>query len=210
MHIVKRLVKPVVILALLALLGVLLGRSASSTRAEAYTISGAALEGWTLTLDPDRGDTGTLLALQAPDGFNHALFNQVFLRAMESFSSPTVAFLPVVLKDEFDSALAGSMTPEQLLREARTAGLEASPLVPVCMALKRDSQLGAARQVYFVLFQAPAVTAFRRQLAARTGAGFDPARIPPTSIVATGASSFRSWTPLHASDEDCLAPLVTN
>ena len=105
----KRLVKPVAILALLALLGVLLVRSASSTRAEAYTISGAALEGWTLTLNPDRGDTGTLLALQAPDGFNHALFNQVFLRAMESFSSPTVAFLPVVLKDEFDNALAGNL-----------------------------------------------------------------------------------------------------
>ena len=158
-HIVKRLVKPVVILALLALLGVLLVRSASSTRAEPYTITSAALEGWTLTLDPDRGDTGTLLALQAPDGFNHALFNQVFLRAMESFSSPTVSFLPVVLRDEFDSALAGSMTAEQLLAEARAAGLEDNPLLPVCMALKRDSQTGAARQVYFVLFQAPAVAA---------------------------------------------------
>jgi len=202
----RRLVKPVVILAVLALLGVLLVRSASSTRAEAYTVSGAALEGWTLTLDPDRGDTGTLLALQAPDGFNHALFNQVFLRTMESFASPAVSFLPVVLQDEFDSALAGSMTPEQLLHEARAAGLEATPLLPVCMALKRDSK----RQLYFVLFQAPAVAAFRRQLAARTAASLDPARVPATLIVATGASSSRSWTPLQASDQDCLAPIVTN
>lgn len=206
----RRVVKPAVILTLLALLGVLLMRSASSTRAEAYTVSGAALEGWTLTLDPDRGDTGTLLALRAPDGFNHALFNQVFLRTMESFASPTVSFLPVVLQDEFDSALAGSMTPEQLLDAARTAGLEANPLLPVCMALKSESQSGAARQVYFVLFQAPAVAAFRRQLAARTASGFDPARVPATLIVAAGASSFRSWTPLQASDEDCLAPIVTN
>ncbi|MGE0394999.1 MAG: hypothetical protein AB7P67_15650, partial [Vicinamibacterales bacterium] len=181
----KRLVKPVVILALLALLGVLLVRSASSTRTEAYTISGTALEGWTLALDPDHGDTGTLLGLQAPDGFNHALFNQVFQRTMESFASPTVSFLPVVLRDEFDSALAGSMTPEQLLQEARTAGLEASPIQPVCMALKRDGK----RQVYFVLFQAPAVAAFRRQLAARAAVVLDPARVPATLIVAAGASS---------------------
>jgi hypothetical protein len=78
------------------------------------------------------------------------------------------------------------------------------------MGLKRNSQPGAARQVYFVLFQAPAMTAFRQQIATRTAGHLDPANVSPTLIVATGESSFKSWTPLHTSDEDCLAPIITN
>jgi hypothetical protein len=206
----KRLVKLVVILIILSILGVLFVRSARNARAEAYTIDGTDLEGWTLTLDPDRGATGTLLALQAPDGLNRALFNQVFSRNMETFLSPTVSFVPVVLQDEFNRALIGSMTSEELLVEARRAGLENTPLLPSCMAWQRDSQPEAARQVYFVLFQAPAIEAFRRQLASRTGGSLDPAAVPATLFVAAGDSSFRSWMPLHTDDEDCLAPIVTN
>lgn len=206
---VKRLVKPIVVLAVLAVLGLLMVRSAQSVRAEPYTIEAGDLRGWTLTLDPDRGATGTVLALQAPPGLGRAIFSQVFSRAMESFLSPAVSFIPIVLRGEFDRALAGSMTTGTLLTAAREAGLGEAALQPVCMAWRRDSQPGAARQLYFVMFAAPAVEEFRRQLAATVGTGFDPGAVSPVLFVAAGESSFASWMPLRADDADCVAPIVT-
>ena len=207
---VKRWVKPIVVLAVLAVLGVLFVRSAQNARAEAYTIEAGNLIGWTLALDPDRGATGTVLGLQAPAGLDRALFNQVFSRAMETFLSPAVSFIPIVLRAEFDRALAGSMTTGDLLAAAREAGIESSPLRPACMGWRRDSQPGAARQVYFVMFEAPAIEAFRRQLAEAAGGAFDPGAVSPTLFVAAGESTFASWMPLRADQTDCLAPVATD
>ena len=78
------------------------------------------------------------------------------------------------------------------------------------MAWRRDSQPGAARQLYFVIFDAPAVEAFRRQLATAADTGFDPRAVSPVLFVAAGESSFASWMPLRADDTDCVAPIVTN
>ena len=206
----QRLVKPLLVLAVLAVLGLLMVRSARSVRAEPYTVDAGDLRGWTLALDPDRGATGTVLALQAPPGLDRTIFTQVFLRAMESFLSPAVSFIPIVLRAEFDRTLAGSMTTGALLTAAREAGLEEAALQPVCMAWRRDSQPGAARQLYFVIFDAPAVEAFRRQLATAADTGFDPRAVSPVLFVAAGESSFASWMPLRADDTDCVAPIVTN
>jgi hypothetical protein len=207
---IKRLVKPMAILAALAVLGVLFVRSAQNARAETYTIESGDLVGWTLALDPDRGATGTVLGLQAPAGLDRDLFNQVFSRAMETFLSPAVSFIPIVLRAEFDRALAGSMTAGELLAAARKAGIETARLQPACMGWRRDSQPGAARQVYFVLFEATAIKAFRQQLADAAGGSFDPDAVSPTFFVAAGDSTFASWMPLRADQTDCLAPVTTD
>jgi hypothetical protein len=73
------------------------------------------------------------------------------------------------------------------------------------MAWLRDAQPGAARQLYFVLFEAPAIEAFRQALAAEAGATLD--AVSPALMVAAGESSFASWVPLSATDADCLAPI---
>jgi hypothetical protein len=202
---VGRLVKPLVILAILGGLAVLFVRSAQSTRAEPYTIAAESLEDWTLAINPDGGATGTLLGLTAPAGLGRAIFDQVFSRAMETFLSPAVPLVPVVLAGEFDRWLASAMTPGELLVAAREAGLDDATLRPLCMAWPRDAQPGAARQLYFVLFEAPAIEAFRQALAAEAGATLD--AVSPALMVAAGESSFASWVPLSATDADCLAPI---
>jgi hypothetical protein len=200
-----RLVKPLVILMVLAGLAVLFVRSAQSTRAQPYALAAADLDGWTLALDPDGGTTPTRLGLEAPAGLGREIFDQVFSRAMETFLSPAVSHVPVVLTAEFDRALAASMTPQDLLAAARQAGLDGATLTPVCMGWLRDDRPGAARQLYFVLFDSPAIDAFRRALAADAGAALEP--LAPALMVAAGESSFASWMPLAVTEADCLAPI---
>ena len=197
--------KPLVVVVILAGLAVLFVRSAQRTRAEPYTMAAVSLEGWTLALNPDGGATGTLLGLRAPAGLGRLLFDQVFSRAMETFLSPAVPLIPVVLAREFERALATAMTAEELLAAARDAGLDDPTLRPVCVGWLRDDQPGAARQLYFVLFDAPEVDAFRRTLAATATSPLDP--VPPALMVAAGESTFLSWMPLAATEADCLAPV---
>ena len=81
--------------------------------------------------------------------------------------------------------------------------------------MRRISQPGMTRQMYFVVFDAPAVVAFRQQLArdARTtpgGATFDPAVLSPVLIVAATDADFDPWLPIQATEADCVAPIIVN
>jgi hypothetical protein len=123
------------------------------------------------------------------------------------------AALPLVLQSEFEPAKAGTLTPAALLAAARAAGLESAPFEPRCMAHRRISEPGITRQVYFLRFDWPAFTAFRRQAAAQMraagGAGLDPATLSPVLIVAGSDAAFSRWLPLTMeSADDCLAPMV--
>ena len=64
----------------------------------------------------------------------------------------------------------------------------------------RVSEPGGTRQVYFLLFDAPAIGQFRRQI------GLDPADLAPILFIAGAGPDFNSWLPQRATAE-CLAPV---
>ena len=189
-------------------------KTARDTIAEPYEIDDIALTGWRLVVT-DSGQPGdAMLGLRPPPTLVPRLFDQVFKRTMESMVSPGANILPVVLHNEFESHLRAVLTPDELLQTARDAGLEEVQLEPVCMGVKREAFVGRSRQIYFVLFEAPEVAAFRghvgRVVAERGGTGAF--RAAPFDLVLTvggSAGGFASWFPMRVDRAtDCQAPVL--
>lgn len=210
----KTLLKVVIVLAAVGVLAVLFVRSAQSSRAEPFTIARQDLTGWTLTLAPEGDQLGSLLSIAPRAALMPPLSRELFARMGESLHYPPAA-VPVVLRSEFQRAMAGVLTPEALLDAARGAGLESAVFQPRCMARRRVSATGVLRGVYFLLFDLPAFTRFREQIAQRLQAAgrdpslFDPAALSPVLIAADLDGNFSRWLPLRADPEaDCFAPVV--
>jgi len=181
--------------------------------AEPYEVDNATLTGWRLVL-ADPGQPGTsVLGLQPPPSLVPRLFDQVFKRTMESMTSPGADILPIVLHSEFQSGLRAVLAPDEMLQAARDAGLEEVRLEPVCMGVKREPFVGRTRQIYFVLFEAPAVVAFRQQLgrvAAERGGPGTFGATPFDLVLPVGGSDprFTSWFPMAVDRAtDCQAPV---
>ena len=188
-------------------------KTVRDTIAEPYEVDDAALAGWTLALaDPARPGLSAL-GLRPPRPLVPALFDQLFNRTMESMTSPGEAILPIVLQSEVQAALGAVWSPDQMLQAAREAGLEQARLDPVCMGVKRQPFAGRSRQFYFVLFDAPAVGAFRRELgrvAAERGGpgGFGATAFDLVLPIAGSDAGFASWWPITVDrGADCQAPL---
>ena len=210
----KVLLKVAIALVAVGVFAVLIVRSARSTRAEPFTIERQDLTGWALTLTPDAGRLGSLLSFAAPVEFLPPLSRELFARMGESLHYPPAA-IPVVLRSEFERAMAGALTPEALLTAAREAGLESAMFQPRCMARRRISEPGGVRGVYFLLFDFPLFIQFREQVSQRLRAAgrdaslFDPAALSPVLIAADLDGSFSRWLPLRADPEvDCFAPVA--
>jgi hypothetical protein len=203
------IVKVLVILAILGAIAYAFVRSVRSTREEPYVISPAHLQGWTFEIDPGNAPTSVLIAMRPPRELASTLFRQLFTRHAESFNGPTVPFVPLLLQDEFNRSFAGQLTSNELLAMARSSGLGEAALRPRCMAYRRDSAPGVTRQLYFVLFEAPAFTRFRSQMAARAlpSTGFDPAALSPVMFVAASDANFNQWLPVRAAESECVAPI---
>lgn len=207
--------KIAVAFAAMAVLVYLIVRSAGETRAEPYTMPRAHLEGWALALDPGTDPADPLLVLRPRPELVPGLFRQVFQRAMESMSMSARAGIPLLLKGEYDRAFAGHVSSEALLSAAEAAGLPATPLEPRCLGHRRFSEPGSVRQLYFALFDAPAVLRFREDLvtllpggAAPPGA-FNPAAQSAMLVVSTAGPAFAGWLPMQVDPEaDCVAPIV--
>jgi hypothetical protein len=199
-----RLIKILVALGVLGVLGFLVLRSVRDTAATPYTIARATLQDWTLTLQSGSGPNDAVLVLRPPAALASGLFNQVFKRTMESMSPPAAPAIPLLLLGELDNRL----TPEALMAAARDAGLGSARFQPRCLGYRRVSDRRASRQLYFVLFDAPAFGRFRDQLKA-LGASFDPAALSPVLLVAVAESDFSDWMPLRADAKaDCVAPIT--
>ena len=195
-------------------LGVLFVRSAQDAREAPFIVAHEDLTPWSLVLEPGRDALGSWLALRPPEPLTAPLGRQIFAREGESVRYPNPASLPLLLRDEFDRALAGILTPGDVVNLARTAGLESATFEPLCMAHRRISEPGATRGIYFIPFAAPAFDQFRQQVAEalrRAGGSasqFDPGALSPVLIVAGIDENFSRWLPLRANtDDDCLAPI---
>jgi hypothetical protein len=131
---------------------------------------------------------------------------------MESLNAPAAAWIPLVLRSEFDGALGGALTVDEVVEVARGAGLESAPLEPHCLAHRRVSQPGVTRQVYFAVFRFAAFERFRTSLAARAaeaggGTGFEPEALSPVMFVAASDAVFHRWLPIANPEPDCVAPI---
>jgi hypothetical protein len=210
----KTLLKVTIALVGVAVLGALFVRSARSTGAQPFTIERQHLSGWTLTLAPDADPLGSLLSITPNAALMPPLARDLFARMAETLHYPPPA-MPVVLRSEFQRALAGVLTPDALLELARDAGLESATFQPRCMARQRVSAPGVLRSVYFLLFDLPQFAEFREQVAQRLRAAgrdaslFDPTALSPVVIAADLDGNFGRWMPLRAAAAiDCFAPVV--
>jgi hypothetical protein len=209
---VRILVK--VAIAAVALIGFffLFRQSLEQVRSEPYVIQRQYTSPWTLSIESAPSATSPMLVARPPEEFGTRLFDQVFARAMESMKGSGGGAVPLVLRVEYEQALAGAYTPESLLERARAAGLDGAAFTPVCLAVRRISEPGRTRQLYYVLFESPAFIEFRAQLgrsAPATAAGrFDPASLSPVLILAGTEADFDRWLPLAAdADRECQAPV---
>ena len=200
-------------LVALSALAVLFLRSAQSAREAPFTVEREGVASWTLVSEPEADPLGAWLALHPPPRLTPSLGRQIFSRAGESINYPNPPSMPLVLRSEFDGALAGGLTSDTVVSLARTAGLESPTFEPRCMGRRRVSEPGSTRTVFFIVFDAPAFAQFRQALAAqlRSAEGqsaFDPAALSPALIVAATDENFRRWLPLGVNpDADCMAPI---
>jgi hypothetical protein len=208
----KKLVKVVLALVVVAVAGLLFFRSVKESTAEPYTVHAGQLNGWTLGIGDGADPTSPLLMLYGPPAFVDQISKQIFKRVMESLSSPAGAVVPLLLRGEFDRSFASRMTPAQILAIARKVGLGSGPVTPRCLAHRHTSDTGGARQVYFVLFDMPGFAQFRRELATVSGnATFQPDVLSPAAVVGMVQSPVEYWMPLSADPaRDCEAPVVAS
>lgn len=194
----------------LAGLGYLFVTSLETTRAEPYEVNRASFRQWELVLEdaPGTPANAPLLAIRTDVALVTSLFRQVFLRSMESMSTPTAATIPIVLRGEFETALSSRMSPDQLVSAAREAGLESSGHTPKCLVHQRISEPGSTRQAYGLLLTSSSIERFRAQLAAASGGGLVADAVPPVMLVGASDDAFNRWVPFTVGDNDCVAPVV--
>jgi hypothetical protein len=203
----KTLVKVVVPLAVVVALGFAFWHTVHSARSTPYTVSAGARRPWRLTIETASRPNDPVLLLEPPSDFPRELFDQVFKREMESMQAPPTLGIPLVLAGELERA--GALSADTLIAMARTAGLESAAPVPKCMVHRHLPEPDTRQKAYFVLFDMPAFTTFRWNLATRLGPNFDAGFLTPALFVAFVQSSMPAWLPLHADPEkDCMAPIA--
>jgi len=198
------LVKVAIALLVLAGGGWLFVRSAQDSRAEPYQMSSRHLQGWTLGIDTAADSQGSVVSLRPPAELPMNLFRQLFSRQMESMGTPSMPGIPLVLRQE----MPATVTADQVLALARSAGLERATISPTCVGYRRVSAMGATRQLYYVLFTVSGFEAFRAALAQQADAGFKPEALSPVLMMAA-QPDFTGWMPIGAdAGGDCVAPVT--
>lgn len=195
-------IKIVIGLAALGIFGFLFMQSLDEARTIPYTIERKNLREWRLVLESAKNPNDPIVSLRPSPEMAAGLFRQVFSRAMESLNTPLAPAIPLILREEFDRVLADTLTPDTALAAARAAGLESAAIAPRCLVHRRVSEPGVTRQVYFVVFDAPAISQFRQQI------GLDAAAVSPVLFIAGAGTDFNRWLPQRVrSTSDCLAPI---
>jgi hypothetical protein len=204
----KILVRVLVPIVLVGVFGVAFWRSVSSSRSEPYKLSPGAQRPWRLVIEQATRPNDPVLVLAPPSELARELFDQVFKRSMESMQAPEFEGIPLVLAGEIGHAGAERPSPDALLAMARDAGLEAALPAPRCIAHRRLPEPDEHSQAYFAIFDSPAFDAFRGNLAARLGPGFEAGAVTPAMFVGLVRSNAQRFLPLHADSKDCVAPIA--
>jgi hypothetical protein len=197
------LVKVAIGIVVVAAGGWLFVRSAQDARAEPYQVSARHLAGWTLGIDTAADSQGSVVSLRPPPELPMNMFRQLFSRQMESMGTPSEPGIPLALRWE----LPATITPEQVLALAQSAGLDRAAIAPACVGYRRVSAMGTTRQLYYLLFNVSGFEAFRATLGQQAGPIFKPDALSPVLMMAA-EPDFTRWMPIGAdAGRDCIAPV---
>ena len=210
-QVVKKLIIGAVALTLLFGLFLYTLRQTESTP---YVMGTQLLTGWQVVEDTAFGPDAPVLSLVPSRELTMSLFQQVFERTMESMNAPPSYGIALVLRGEFDRALAGHFDMEELATLARDAGLEDATLQPTCLAVRTGASATEPRRTFYVQFDLPALRRFRNQVGEeieRRGGdktAFDPAAVAPVLYLAATDGGFREHPPVtEPSPDECVAPV---
>lgn len=206
------LTKMLLVTTIVVVLGFAFARTLRNVGSAPYVVNRTALGAWTLEIGEPRGPEAPVVRLRPPRGLTPALFDQVFQRTMESYTTPAQPGIPLALYREVAGAVDGPASPDVLLALARRVGFPSAPLTPRCMAVHR-TQRGREQRAFFVLFDAPAFDRFRDELAgilaaSETPAQFRPDALAPALLVATSdPRRLDDVIPRALLDSACEAPV---
>ena len=212
--VITRILLGAVVLGVLSLLFL---RTLRDTVTAPYLVRQEHLTGWQVLLDPPLGPGGPLLLLAPPRELPMELFQQVFQRTMESMNTPPSYGVTLLLRSEYQRDLAPFMAPDELATLAHESGLAGAAVEPRCLAVQTGLTAAEPRSTYFVLFELPALRAFRERvaqlLAERGGdaAAFDQDALAPALYLAATDGGLRAWPVAGASAEEyCVAPVAVD
>ena len=197
-----------------SLLFMLFLRTLRQTESTPYVMHKSHVTGWTVRVEPSEGPEGPLLALTPPRELTMNLFQQVFERTMESMNAPAAYGITLVLRSEFDRALAEFFNTDELATLAKRSGLETAVFNPKCLAVRQGATRNEPGRIFFVLFEIPEFQNFRegvRHLLTKRGgddSAFDQVRLTPILYLAATDGGFQRWPrPVVAPEEECVAPV---
>ncbi len=206
--------KLVIGLLAFGVLSVLFMRTLRDTVTAPYLMRPEHVTGWQVTLAPALGPDGPLLLLAPPHELPLELFEQVFDRTMESMNAPPTYGVTLLLRGEYQRALAPLVALDELEALAHEVGLADAAVEPRCLAVRAGLTVAEPRSTYFVVFGLPALRAYRERvaqlLAERGGdaAAFDPAALAPALYLAATDRGPRGWPVTDGAVEElCVAPL---
>ena len=197
----------------LFVLGWLFWRSVQSSLSEPYVVKNELVSQWRLVFEEESSFGFGLISLQLQDQFRAELFQQIFMRTMESMRSPVVAAIPVVLQSEYRDVLSTALSIERIRGLATEHDLSELAPEPVCIGVMRRQVAGNSRQLYFAVFRSPEIVHFRAELGLQymMAGGARTFKDSPFSLVVPLAGSggdFLDWWPMDVNLEtDCQAPL---
>ena len=197
----------------LFVLGWLFWRSVQSSLSEPYVVKNELVSQWRLVFEEESSFGFGLISLQLQDQFRAELFQQIFMRTMESMRSPVVAAIPVVLQSEYRDVLSTALSIERIRGLATEHNLSEVAPEPVCIGVMRRQVAGNSRQLYFAVFRSPEIVHFRAELGLQymMAGGARAFKDSPFSLVVPLAGSggdFLDWWPMDVNLEtDCQAPL---
>ena len=206
-------IKLAVALGAIAVLGYLFAATLTDVGSDPYDVRSADLQQWTIQADPIRDPNGSALSLLPPRELPMNLFDQVFQRTMESYTTPAAPGIPLVLHQE----LAGSpmsIPATTLVEMAHAAGLGSARLTPTCMSVYRTLE-GREQRRFFVLFDLPQFEQFRLAVQDQLRAGdsdttFDPRALAPALLIAsTDPRRLRALPTRAALEQSCEASVAS-
>ena len=190
----KSLMKIGAALGGVVVLGYLFARTLTTVSSEPYLVQTSHLGPWTIEIGSVHHPSAPVVLLRPPRELPMGVFDQVFQRTMESYTSPADPGIPLVLYREVQPERGGTplVSPTDLRQLAVEAGLGSTTPSPSCISVYRTSG-GREQRLFFLLFDHPPFETFRASLGERLqrmagSTGYRADALSPAMLIASSAA----------------------